>query len=200
MRFTVTYPVTVRRRSRISAKPMSCAVGVGTTTRRTRARPTDSGTPRASGTTSWVSVWPGRSRSVAEGACSLNLDAFTPFLPAQPAVLLRARAARSRDVFLRPASYRKVKAWLAQSCAVGVGTTTRRTRARPTVTGTPRATGTTTWVSVWPARRKVGAGRPTGRPGVPAVSTGEPCPAQHPARVLPDHSGTRAALHFPDRR
>ena len=182
-----------------NANSMSCAAAGGSATRRARGRPCAAGTSLASALAAWVSVWPGRSRSVAEGACPLPLDAFTPFLPAQPAVLLRARVARSRNVFCRPASCRAVKAWLAQSCAAAGGTTTRRTRGRPSATGTTPASATTTWVSVWPARRNVGAARPTGRSGVHAVSTGEPCSAQHPARVLPEPTGTRAASFRNDR-
>ena len=50
-------------------------------------------------------------------------------------------------------------------CAAVPGTTNPRTSAPPTATGTPPANGTTTTVSVWPARSQAGAGAPKGAPG-----------------------------------
>ncbi len=50
-------------------------------------------------------------------------------------------------------------------CAAAPGTTNLETSARPTATGTPPANGTTTSVSVWPARSQAGTGAPKGAPG-----------------------------------
>ena len=50
-------------------------------------------------------------------------------------------------------------------CAAAPGTTNLETSARPTATGTPPANGTTTTVSVWPARSQAGTGAPKGAPG-----------------------------------
>ena len=50
-------------------------------------------------------------------------------------------------------------------CAAVPGTTNPKTSARPTATGTPPANGTTTTVSVWPARSQAGTGAPKGAPG-----------------------------------
>ena len=51
------------------------------------------------------------------------------------------------------------------SCAVARGTTNPGTSAPRIATGTTRVNGTTTTVSVWPARSKARAGVPTGAPG-----------------------------------
>ena len=50
-------------------------------------------------------------------------------------------------------------------CAAVPGTINPKTSARPTATGTPPANGTTTTVSVWPARSQAGTGAPKGAPG-----------------------------------
>ena len=49
-------------------------------------------------------------------------------------------------------------------CAAVPGTTNLRTSVPPTATGTPPANGTTTTVSVWPARSQAGAGAPKEEP------------------------------------
>ena len=57
-------------------------------------------------------------------------------------------------------------------CAAAPGTTNLETSARPTATGTPPANGTTTSVSVWPARSQAGTGAPKGAPGGPTSVQG----------------------------
>ena len=59
-------------------------------------------------------------------------------------------------------------------CAAVPGTTNRGTSGPPTATGTPPGTGTTTTVSVLPARSVAGAGAPTGAPGAPVSVQGRP--------------------------
>ena len=57
-------------------------------------------------------------------------------------------------------------------CAAVPGTTNPKTSAPPTATGTPPANGTTTTVSVWPARSQAGTGAPKGAPGEPTSVQG----------------------------
>ena len=57
-------------------------------------------------------------------------------------------------------------------CAAVPGTINPKTSARPTATGTPPANGTTTTVSVWPARSQAGTGAPKGAPGEPTSVQG----------------------------
>jgi len=59
-------------------------------------------------------------------------------------------------------------------CAAVPGTTNRGISGPPTATGTPPGTGTTTTVSVLPARSVAGAGVPTGSPGAPVSVQGRP--------------------------
>ena len=59
-------------------------------------------------------------------------------------------------------------------CAAVPGTTNRGTSGPPTATGTPPGTGTTTTVSVLPARSVAGAGALMGVPGAPVSVQGRP--------------------------
>ena len=81
---------------------------------------------------------------------------------------------------LRQAIFRAVRLGSARKpdrpanacCAAAPGTTNLETSARPTATGTPPANGTTTSVSVWPARSQAGTGAPKGAPGEPTSVQG----------------------------
>ena len=81
---------------------------------------------------------------------------------------------------LRQAIFRAVRLGSARKpdrpanacCAAVPGTINPKTSARPTATGTPPANGTTTMVSVWPARSQAGTGAPKGAPGEPTSVQG----------------------------
>ena len=84
-----------------------------------------------------------------------------------------AHAEHANTWRLRQAIFRAVRLGSARKpdrpanacCAAVPGTINPKTSARPTATGTPPANGTTTTVSVWPARSQAGTGAPKGAPG-----------------------------------
>ena len=84
-----------------------------------------------------------------------------------------AHAEHANTWRLRQAIFRAVRLGSARKpdrpanacCAAAPGTTNLETSTPPTATGTPPANGTTTTVSVWPARSQAGAGAPKGAPG-----------------------------------
>ena len=124
--------------------------------RATPVQPTATGTARATGATTSVSVWCVRphlralitdsaaqaARKTARSAVRVSL---TDRLGRGPAGIVGSSSPASPPV--GPPVYLS-----AVCCAAGPGTTIRTTPVQPTATGTTRTTGTTTSVSVWCVR------------------------------------------------